>query len=59
MPSLGVEKNLTPEIIRLLGGGLDDMLPGIIIGQEHAVIFSAPAFAAVYPVGADPVQDLP
>jgi len=30
VPSLGVEKNLTPEIIRLIGGGADDMFPDII-----------------------------
>ena len=59
MPSFGVEKNLTSEIIRLIGGGADDMFPGLIVGQKHTVIFSPPALAAVCPVSPDKVQNFP
>ena len=59
MPSLGIEKYLTAEIIRLVGGGVDDMLPGLIVGQEHAVVFATPALAAEGLVSPDKVQDHP
>jgi hypothetical protein len=41
VPSLGVKKRPAPQLICLIGGRCGDMLPGIIVGKEHAVILSA------------------
>ena len=55
VPSLGIEPDLGLEIIH--GFGLDpyNVFPGIVIGQEQAVVFSRPSLGAVCPVGAGQV----
>ena len=44
VPSLGIEKCSTPQIVRLLGRSAGNLLPSIVISQEHAVVFAAPPF---------------
>lgn len=41
--SFGIEKRFAPQFMGLVRGGLDDVLPCVIIGQKHAVVFPAPA----------------
>ena len=51
VPSLGVEVDLAPQGVGLTDAGGDRMFPAVVVGQEHAVVFSAPALAAIGPVG--------
>ena len=59
VPSLGIEKDATPQVVGLLGRSAGDVLPGVVIGQEHAVVLTGPALAAICPVHAGKMQDLP
>ncbi len=43
VPSLGVEKRLAPQFVGLVRGHLHDMFPCVVVGQKHAVVFTAPA----------------
>jgi hypothetical protein len=49
VPSLGVEENLTPEIIRLIGGGPNDMFSGLIVGQNIQYFFP-PNFYKIFEI---------
>ena len=59
VPSLRIEPDLAAKILHGLHFGSDDVLPGIVVGQEHAIIFGSPSLGAVRPVGAHLVQNLP
>ena len=59
MPSLCVEERLAPQLVCLVGGRRSNMLPGIIVSQEHAVILPGPPLAAVSPVDAGQVKYFP
>ena len=47
MPSFGVEKDLTAQVIGLFGRRTRNVLPGFVVGQKHAVVFSTPALGAI------------
>ena len=59
VPSLGIEPDLTLEVLHGFGLDLYNMFPGIIISKKHAVVFRRPSFGAVCPVGAYQVKNLP
>ena len=59
MPSLGIEKDLAAQIIGLFSRCAHNVFPGLIVSQKHALVFSAPAFDAVSPIGSHKVQNLP
>ena len=55
VPSLGIEPDLALEIIYGLGLDLHNMLPGLVVGQEHAVVFRRPSLGSVCPVSSHKV----
>lgn len=59
VPSFGVQVGWTTQFMAFVRGFLDDVLPSFVIGKEHAVVFTGPAFASVGPVRTDKVQDFP
>jgi len=59
VPSFGTQIDLGSQVIRLLGLDSNDFLPAFVIGDEHAVIFPAPSFAAVSPIDAGGMKNLP
>ena len=59
VPSLGVEPDLAFQIINSLGFDLHNVFPAFVFRHEQAVIFSGPSGAAVCPVGAHRMQNLP
>ena len=59
MPSLGIEKGLTPQFVGLVDCHAGDMFPGIVVSQKHAVVLAGPPLATVGPVHSGKMQDLP
>jgi hypothetical protein len=59
VPSLGIEKDTAPQIFGLLGGGAGYMVPGIVIGQKHAIVLAAPALGPIRPIGSRKVEYFP
>jgi len=59
VPSLGIEKDATPQIVGLLGRCAGDVLPGVVIGQKHTVVLAAPSLGPIGPIGTGQVQDFP
>jgi hypothetical protein len=57
--SLGVEKHLASQVLAGFDLVSDDLFPGIVIGQEHAVVFTAPTLGPIGPIGTDRMKDLP
>jgi hypothetical protein len=55
VPSFRVEPDLALEIIHCFGLDLYNMLPTLVIRQEHAVVFRCPSLGAVSPVGSHQV----
>ncbi len=59
VPSLGVEPDLTPQIIHGLGLDPYNLFPVLVVGHEQTIVLRGPALGPVGPVGTHRVQDLP
>ena len=59
VPSLGVEKDLTLEIVHRLGLDLHNVFPVGVVGHEHAIIFGRPPFGPVGPVRSHKMENFP
>lgn len=59
VPSLRIKPHLAPKVVDRLRFNPNDMLPGIKVLAEEAVVFGSPAFCTVSPVGVHRMEDFP
>jgi len=59
VPSLGVEKDLAPQSIRLVCSRPGDVFPGLIVGQEHTIVLTPPSLGTISPIRSHGMEDFP
>jgi len=59
VPSLGVEKDLTLEIVHRLGLDLHNVFPIWVVGHKHAIVFGCPPLGPVGPVSPHKMENFP